>query len=66
VCALGNAKNRSFERQLAVHDVEVFDDALAVIRHGRARGARIAVVSPARTAGRSSTGRGCSIWSTSP
>jgi beta-phosphoglucomutase family hydrolase len=45
VCALGNAKNRYFEAQLGRHEVEVFDDAVALIREGRARGLRLAVVS---------------------
>ena len=45
VCALGNAKNRHFEAQLERHEVEVFEDAVALIRHARARGTHIAIVS---------------------
>jgi beta-phosphoglucomutase family hydrolase len=45
VCALGNAKNRHFEEQLGRHEVEVFDDAVALIREGRALGLGIAIVS---------------------
>jgi beta-phosphoglucomutase family hydrolase len=45
VCALGNAKNRHFEQQLGRHPVEVFDDAVALIRAARAAGAATAIVS---------------------
>lgn len=45
VCGLGNAKNRYFVEQLARHGVEVFDDAVELIRAMRERGRRIAVVS---------------------
>lgn len=45
VCALGNAKNRHFNEQLGRHAVDVFDDTVALIRHARGRGARIAIVS---------------------
>jgi alpha,alpha-trehalase len=45
ICALGNAKNRRFEEQLRRHAVEVFEDTVAVIRDGRARGVKTAIVS---------------------
>jgi beta-phosphoglucomutase family hydrolase len=45
ICALGNAKNRHFEEQLGRHPVEVFDDAVALIRRARARGTATAIVS---------------------
>jgi beta-phosphoglucomutase family hydrolase len=45
VCALGNAKNRYFAEELLRHDVEVFDDTVALIRAARAHGAKTAVVS---------------------
>jgi beta-phosphoglucomutase family hydrolase len=45
VCSLGNAKNRHFEAQLERHQVEVFEDAVALIRHARARRTSIAIVS---------------------
>jgi beta-phosphoglucomutase family hydrolase len=44
-CALGNAKDRFVGEQLEQHGVEVFEDAVALIRAARAHGARIAVVS---------------------
>jgi alpha,alpha-trehalase len=45
VCALGNAKNRLFADELRRHDVEVFDDTVALIRAARRRGAKTAIVS---------------------
>jgi trehalose 6-phosphate phosphatase len=45
VCALGNAKNRHFEEQLRHHSVDVFEDAVTLIRAGRALGLATAIVS---------------------
>ena len=45
VCALGNAKNRHFAEQLERQGVEVFDDAVALMRAAQARGTKLAVVS---------------------
>lgn len=45
VCGLGNRKNRYFVEQLARRGVEVFDDAVELIRVMRGAGKRIAVVS---------------------
>jgi beta-phosphoglucomutase family hydrolase len=45
VCALGNAKNRHVDEQLEHRRVEVFEDAVSLIRHARTRGAGIAIVS---------------------
>ena len=45
VCALGNAKNRLFTKELDRHGVEVFDDTEALIRAARRHGRRTAVVS---------------------
>ncbi|MGZ8471794.1 MAG: beta-phosphoglucomutase family hydrolase, partial [Gemmatirosa sp.] len=45
VCAVGNAKNRRFAAELRRHDVEVYDDTVALIRAARAAGTKTAVVS---------------------
>lgn len=45
VCGVGNAKNRYFSELLAERGVEVYDDAVALIRAARRRGRRLAVVS---------------------
>lgn len=45
VCALGNAKNRHFEDQLGRRAVDVYDDAVALIRDARERGTGTAIVS---------------------
>ena len=45
VCGLGNAKNAYFTAELERHGVEVFADAVALMREARSRGKRIAVVS---------------------
>jgi beta-phosphoglucomutase family hydrolase len=45
VCGLGNRKNQYFQRQLAKHGPEVFEDTVALIRAMLAAGHRTAVVS---------------------
>jgi alpha,alpha-trehalase len=45
VCALGNAKDQLFAEELQRHDVEVFEDTVALIDVARDRGVRTAVVS---------------------
>jgi trehalose 6-phosphate phosphatase len=45
VCGLGNRKNQYFAEELEHRPVEVFDDAVELIRAERDRGAKIAVVS---------------------
>ena len=48
VCALGNQKNALFHEMLATEGVETYDGTLAVVRHLRANGVRMAVVSSSR------------------
>ena len=48
VCGLGNRKNSLFRERLQREGVEVFDDALALIRRLRAAGLRTAVVSSSK------------------
>lgn len=48
VCGVGNRKNEHFRRQLEERGVEVFDDAVALIRRLRGRSVAIGVFSASR------------------
>lgn len=48
VCGLGNRKDRYFEEALRDEGVEVFPEAVALVREARARGLKTAVVSSSR------------------
>ncbi|MGO9752827.1 MAG: HAD family hydrolase [Solirubrobacteraceae bacterium] len=45
VCGVGNAKNRYFTELLTQQGVDVYDDAVALLRAARLRGLKLAVVS---------------------
>ncbi|MCI1220240.1 MAG: beta-phosphoglucomutase family hydrolase [Bifidobacterium sp.] len=50
ICGLGNLKNDIFERLLAQHGIEPYDDTVDVLRHYTAEGLRLAVVSSSKNA----------------
>ena len=60
VCGLGNRKNRYFMAALQERPVEVYDDAVALIRAARERGQRIAIVTSSEHGER--TLRAAGLW----
>ncbi len=48
VCGLGNRKNEYFNRHLKENGVDVFDDAVALVRQARADGLKVAIVSSSK------------------
>lgn len=48
ICALGNMKNEVFQRLLEEQGVDVFDDAVRLVRHARRKGLKTAVISSSK------------------
>lgn len=48
ICGLGNRKNQHFNAYLEKHGVEVYEDAIHLVRHLRLKGFRTAIVSSSK------------------